>query len=183
MSSYVSTLAGDKHKKCHPIYMPRLPLVPPQLNSQQPPNGIRNGVGRRNVADQPPSPLRASSATLDPICRAQMCCHGGESRSRISRFPLSNIALHIQYQSKNVHACHCCGTADGWLTKLGTPHMALILPSHYRRRPTCPPTFSCRPIWTEWYSHQNKSYCADEECDPEISLFTASANVSTPPEI
>jgi hypothetical protein len=44
MSSYVSTLAGDKHKKCHPIYMPRLPLVPPQLNSQQPSNGMRNGV-------------------------------------------------------------------------------------------------------------------------------------------
>jgi hypothetical protein len=54
-------LARDKHKKCHPIYMPRLPLVPPQLNSQQPPNGIRNGVGRRNFADQPQSPLRASS--------------------------------------------------------------------------------------------------------------------------
>jgi len=27
MSSYVSTLAGDKHKKCHPIYMPRPPKL------------------------------------------------------------------------------------------------------------------------------------------------------------
>jgi len=42
--------------------------------------------------------------------------------------------------------------------------------------------FSSRPIWIKWYSY--RSYCAeDEECDGKISLFTSSANFSTPPDI